>query len=269
MRPQRATALYATVLSTVLMVITASPCSAGTTVRIPTFIVVPGQKPNLDNVCLGPGAEVGQSKAGINGDRMLVTKIVGKSAMCKDKNTPLLAEVDLVPAENFQSTLSVELPTGFVTEPLTNKDRFDGARLKGTSKDRLIAFFVYGYNRKNTISFEKYAQIVRESQLKWNKALQTPVENLTIHGLAAQRWETTFTPPGLFAKERTHMTTLINGDKELAYVNVLVTSFRLPEERSKLQSLAESVRGLSDAEPAAEGVAPESIQSTDPKPPVD
>ena len=200
---------------------------------------------------------------------MLVTKIVGKSAMCTDKNTPLLAEVDLVPAENFQSTLSVELPTGFVTEPLTNKDRFDGARLKGTSKDRLIAFFVYGYNRKNTISFEKYAQIVRESQLKWNKALQTPVENLTIHGLAAQRWETTFTPPGLFAKERTHMTTLINGDKELAYVNVLVTSFRLPEERSKLQSLAESVRGLSDAEPAAEGVAPESIQSTDPKPPVD
>ena len=138
--------------------------------------------------------------------------------------TPLcLAEVDLVPAEYFQSTLSVELPTGFVTEPLTNKDRFDGARLKGTSKDRLITFFVYGYNRKNTISFEKYAQIVRKSQLKWNQALQTPIENLSLHGLAAQRWETTFTPPGLSAKERTHLTTLINGDKELAYVNVLVT----------------------------------------------
>jgi len=238
---------------------------AGTTYRMPIITFTPGEKPKLDNICVGESAAEGQSKLNVNGDRMVVRRVVGKSRMCRTKEAPVLAEVDLIPSQRFRSTLSVELPPQFVPEAITTHDRFNGVRLRAKDPKTSIQFTVSSYTREAIPDPKRYVLEQRERQMKWANPKQTDIEETTIHGAKASRWETAITVKALVSRSYTHLTTVIVGDRELVFTDVFGDSRHVPADHQPLWALSESLRGVSDAEPAAEGVAPP--EATEPETP--
>ncbi len=218
---------------------------AGAGVYTPIFIAIPGERAKPDEICVGSGAAVGEAEVSVNGDRLVIRKLLGSSQFCRDPGAPVLAQADLVESEQFKSGLTITVPRGFEALPLTTKDRFDGTRFKGT--DGPTEYLVQSYARKVIPDLDQYQELNRTKQSRWLHASQTPVEELTIDGAPARRWETTTRTDALGARSRTHMTTIIYGAKEVAYIDVLVTSFKLPAQRALLNGVGESVRGLSGA----------------------
>ncbi len=223
----------------------------------PIFIAIPGGRAKPDEICVGSAAAVGQFEVSINGDRMVVRSLLGSSPFCRDPSAPVLAQADLVESDQFKSSLTITVPRAFEKLPLTTRNRFDGIRFKGT--DGPTEYIVQSYARKVIPDLDKYQEFNRTNQSHWLHASQTPVEELMIDGAPARRWETTTRSDALGARSRTHMTTIIYGEQEVAYVDVLVTSFKLPAQRALLDGIGESVRGLSRS---SDNVASPPVQQT-------
>jgi len=231
----------------VLKMLFAGVCMAGGTAAAgaytPMFIAIPGERAKPDEICVGSAAAVGQFEVSINGDRMVVRNLLGSSSFCRDPAAPVLAQADLVESDQFKSGLTVTVPRGFEKLPLTTKERFDGMRFKGT--DGPTEYSVQSYARKLIPDLDQYQELNRVRQSHWPHASQTPVEELTIDGAPARRWETTTRSDAFGAHSRTHITTIVYGEKEVAFVDVLVTSFKLPAQRALLDGVGESLRGVS------------------------
>jgi hypothetical protein len=73
-------------------------------------------QPRKDQVCVADLVKVGDQIKNRNGDLLTVKALSGKSRMCKQSNIPILAEVEFTATGGFQSTLSIELPDGYVQQ---------------------------------------------------------------------------------------------------------------------------------------------------------
>ena len=171
-----------------LLTLAMAPASLAA-VSTPIFIALPGQRPKVDELCVATSAAVGQSEENVNSDRLILRSLSGTSPLCRDAGAPILAQADLVESDRFRSTLSITVPTGFSALPLTTKDRFDGKRFKGT--DGVTEYAVYSFARAAVPELDRYLETNRARQMQWLHASLTPVENLTIDGVPARRWETT------------------------------------------------------------------------------
>jgi len=214
-----------------------------------TYYTIPGKRPGLDNVCVTPELTVGAKSKNINGDVMEVTELLGKSAMCRAKDKPILAKVQLTPSADFTSTLKIGLPKDFVELPLTDKDRFDGKRFVANNRHRDITVYVSSWNRAGAVNFNTWIRQVRQNQIDGNDRTSSTVEELDFDGIEARRWVLMGGPAkGMFAKKKAWVETYIKGDKELVWVEVAINADDLDKHRDEIYAISESVSGLK-AEP--------------------
>lgn len=224
-------------------------------------IMTPGYRvaPRKDQICVAESLSVGRSFKNPNGDLLTVKSLSGKSAMCKKPATPILAEVEFIASATWQSTLSIELPEGYKQLDLTEKERFDGTRLRAVNKAKDVSIYVQSWDRRRTVQlFDLYVDAEkRDWATRGVKTKQTDTEKLAIHGAKAQRWETEIPGSGFLAPSFTHLTTDLLGQSEVVYIDVMTQTKKFPALREEAQKIGESLTGLVKEEPAADaGTAP-------------
>jgi hypothetical protein len=215
------------------------------------MVSMPGisMQPHKDQVCVADSVEVGDRIRNRNGDRLTVKTLSGKSLMCKQSNAPILAEVEFTASGWFHSTLSIELPEGYVQQDLTEKEKFDGNRLRAYNKATETTIRVQSWDGRH-LGLGAMIDQNRKDQAKSGPVTQTAVEELAIHGVTAARWETETKPRGLLAPHVTVMNTLLQGDErptgESEMVGVIVQgpTRKITPIHDQLQAVAETVVGL-------------------------
>ncbi|MGB6353289.1 MAG: hypothetical protein WBF21_04875 [Steroidobacteraceae bacterium] len=227
-------------------------------------MVMPGYsvKPRKDQICVVETLTVGQRFKNANGDLLTVKELSGKSPMCRNARTPILAEVEFIPSATWQSSLSIELPEGYTAVELSEKERFDGARLHAVNKAKDVSVYVQSWDRrKQEPIFNLY---VDNDKRAWAnrgfKSKQTETEKLTIHGAKAQRWESEIPGPTFLAPSFTHLTTDLLGDSEIVYLDVVTLTRKFAAVREEAKKIGESLTGLVKEEPAVDAAA---TQATD------
>ncbi len=217
-----------------------------------------GMTPRKDQICVAESLDVGRSFKNANGDLLTVKKLSGKSPMCKRPATPILAEVEFSASSTWQSTLSIELPEGYKQMDLTEKERFDGTRLRAVNKAKDVYIYVQSWDRRKTVQlFDLYVDAgKRDWATRGVNTKQTATEKLMIHGAKAQRWETEIPGSGFLAPSFTHLTTDLLGGSEVVYVDVMAQTKRFAALREEIKQIGESLTGLVDEEPAADQGTP-------------
>lgn len=218
-----------------------------------------GMTPRKDQICVAESLSIGRSFKNANGDLLTVKKLSGKSPMCKKPATPILAEVEFIASSTWQSTLSIELPEGYKQLDLTEKERFDGTRLRAVNKAKDVYVYVQSWDRRRTVQlFDLYVDAEkRDWATRGVKAKQTDTEKLVIHGANAQRWETEIPGSGFLAPSFTHLTTDLLGQSEVVYIDVMTPTRKFSALRQEVQNIGESLTGLVNEVPAADaGTAP-------------
>ena len=219
-------------------------------------IITPGYRiaPRKDQICVAESLNVGQSIKNPNGDLLTVKKLSGKSPMCKKPATPILAEVEFIASATWQSTLSIELPEGYKQLDLTEKERFDGTRMRAVNKAKDVSVYVQSWDRRRTVQlFDLYVDAEkRDWATRGVKTKQTDTEKLTIHGAKAQRWETEIPGSGFLAPTFTHLTTDLLGQSEVVYIDVMTQTKKFPALREEIQKIGESLTGLVKEEPTVD-----------------
>jgi hypothetical protein len=209
------------------------------------------QQARKDEVCVAPGLNVGNSTKSVNGDILTVSKLEGKSRLCSSPEKPVLAQVEFTSSPTFASLLTIELPAGYLSEELTNKEKFDAVRLRAGNKSKDVGIWVNSWNVKLYPSVDSVAAFQKSVQAKFQDAQQTPTEELTIRGATARRWVTEMTPAATpHGPRRTYVTTILQGDNEYVFVNVWTTAGKFSPLSAEMQQIAESVNGLKKADPA-------------------
>ena len=205
-----------------------------------------GMTPRKDQICVAESLNVGRSFKNPNGDLLTVKNLSGKSAMCKKPATPILAEVEFIASATWQSTLSIELPEGYKQLDLTEKERFDGTRLRAVNKSKDVYIYVQSWDRRRTVQlFDLYVDAEkRDWATRGVKTKQTDTEKLVIHGAKAQRWETEIPGSGFLAPSYTHVTTDLLGRSEVVYIDVMTLT------RRNLRHCARRSRKSAKASPA-------------------
>jgi hypothetical protein len=200
-------------------------------------------QPHKDQVCVADSVEVGDRMRNRNGDRLTVKTLSGKSVMCRQSNRPILAEVEFTASEWFHSTLSIELPEGYVQQDLTEKEKFDGTRLRAYNKSTETMIRVQSWGASD-LRLGAMIDRNRASQAKPERVTQTAVEEIAIHGVTAARWETETKPWSPLAPHVTAMTTLLQGEWEMVSVIVQGPTRKITPIHDQLQAVAETVAGL-------------------------
>lgn len=228
-----------------------------------------GMTPRKDQICVAETLNVGQSFRNANGDLLTVKKLSGKSPMCKKPAIPILAEVEFSASATWQSTLTIELPEGYTQLDLTEKERFDGARLHAVNKAKDVGVYVQSWDRRKRVQlFDLYVDNdKRDWATRGVKTKQTDTEKLKIHGAPAQRWETEIPGSGFLAPSFTHLTTDLLGQSEVVYINVTTQTKRFPALREEIKKIGESLAGLVKEEPAADAGIPPAAAPAEGAPP--
>ncbi|MGC1523453.1 MAG: hypothetical protein WA803_18055, partial [Steroidobacteraceae bacterium] len=187
-----------------------------------------------------------------------VKKLSGKSPMCKKPVSPILAEVEFTASSTWQSTLSIELPEGYKQMDLTEKERFDGTRLRAVNKSKDVYIYVQSWDRRRTVQlFDLYVDAEkRDWATRGVKTKQTDTEKLVIHGAKAQRWETEIPGSGFLAPSYTHVTTDLLGRSEVVYIDVMILTRKISALREEIQNIGESLTGLVNEDPADAATPP-------------
>jgi hypothetical protein len=221
-------------------------------------MVMPGYstKPRKDQICVVETLTVGRTFKNANGDLLTVRELSGKSPMCRNAHTPILAEVEFSASATWQSTLSIELPEGYTAVELSEKERFDGTRLHAVNKARDVSVYVQSWDRrKQEPIFNLY---VDNDRRVWTnrgfKSKQTETEMLMIHGARAQRWESEVPGTNILAPSFTHLTTDLLGDSEIVYLDVVTLTRKFAAMREEAKKIGESLTGLVKSDPAVDAV---------------
>ena len=229
----------------------------------------PGMTPRKDQICVAESLNVGQSFKNANGDLLTVKQLSGKSPMCKKPATPILASVEFSASATWQSTLSIELPEGYKQLDLTEKERFDGTRLRAVNNAKGVSIYVQSWDRRRKVQlFDLYVDNdKRDWATRGVKTKQTDTEKLKIHGAPAQRWETEIPGSGFLAPSFTHLTTDLLGQSEVVYIDVMTQTKRFPALREEIKKIGESLAGLVKEEPPADAGIPPAAAPAEGAPP--
>ena len=233
--------------------------------------VIPGEKPRKDQICVAGAAKVGDTFKNASGDLLTIKALSGFSLMCRKSNSPILASVEFSESDRFKSTLTIELPEGFVPRDPTEKEKFDGTRMRLVDKKASLYIRVESWERHEPFDFKAFAG-ERRKQLQTTgvDVAQTDIESLSVHGAPAFRWETETKPWSPFVAHITEITTVLEGDAEIVLVKVYGPTKSVEQAREKVLAIGESVvwQGK-DAIPAAAtppAVAPSAPAASPPPP---
>ena len=204
--------------------------------------VIPGEKPRKDQICVTGAAKVGDTFKNASGDLLTIKALSGFSLMCHKSNLRNLASVEYSESDRFKSTLTIELPEGFVQRDPTEKEKFDGTRMRLFDKTASLYIRVESWERHEPFDLKAFAD-GRRKQLQTTgvDVAQTDIESLSVHGAPAFRWETETKPWSPFVVHITEITTVLEGDAEIVLVKVYGPTKSVEQAREKVVAIGESV----------------------------
>lgn len=204
--------------------------------------VIPGEKPRKDQVCVTAAAKVGDSFKNASGDLLTIKALSGFSRMCHKSNLAILASVEFSESDRYKSTLTIELPEGFVQRDPTEKEKFDGTRMRLVDKTASLYIRVESWERYEPFDLKEFAEARRKTlQTTGVNVTQTDIESLRVHGAPAFRWETETKPWSPLATHITEFTTVLEGDAEIVLVKVYGPTKSVEKAREKVLAIGESV----------------------------
>ena len=204
--------------------------------------VIPGEKPRKDQVCVTATAKVGDSFKNASGDLLTIKALSGFSLMCRKSNLIFLASVEFSESDRFKSALTIELPEGFVQRDPTEKEKFDGTRMRLFDKTDSLYIRVESWERHGAFDLKAFADGRRKTlQTAGVDVAQTDIEPLNVHGAPAFRWETETKPWSPFVAHITEITTVLQGDAEVVLVKVYGPTKSVEKAREKVLAIGESV----------------------------
>jgi hypothetical protein len=204
--------------------------------------VIPGEKPRKDQVCVAGAAKVGDTFKNASGDLLTIKALSGFSLMCRKSNLGILASVEFSESRRFKSALTIELPEGFVKRDPTEKEKFDGTRMRLVDKSASLYIRVESWERHEPFDFKAFADGRRKTlQTTGVDVAQTDIESLNVHGAPAFRWETETKPWSPFVAHITEVTTVLEGDAEIVLVKVYGPTKSVEQAREKVLAIGASV----------------------------
>jgi hypothetical protein len=207
--------------------------------------VIPGssQQARKDQVCVSETAKIGDSFRNASGDLLTIKALSGKSAMCHKPDLRILASVEFSESTRFQSALTIELPEGSAQLDLTEKEKFDGMRMRLHNKTLSLGIKVQSWERQRNGRFDlkAFADKTRKSQAAGLTVAQTEIESLTVNGAPALRWEMETKPWSPIAMHATWITTVLAGDSEIVLVDIWGPTKSVTPTREKIRAVGESV----------------------------
>jgi hypothetical protein len=233
---------FATIIALTLAAGIAAAASHGGGVIV---TVIPGssQQAHKDQVCVPDIAKIGDSFRNASGDLLTIKALIGKSGMCHKPDLRILASVEFSESTRFQSALTVELPEGFTQMDLTEKEKFDGVRLRLLEKSSMLAIRVQSWERVRNGRFDlrSFADKNRTLQAAGLTVAQTEIESLTVDGAPALRWEMETKPWSPIAMHLTHITTVLGGDSEIVTIDIWGPTKSVTNARENLLAVGESI----------------------------
>lgn len=206
-----------------------------------TITVIPAQHPRKDQICVTSAAKVGDTFKNASGDLLTITAISGYSLMCTRHNSRTLASVQFSPSSSLQSAMTIELPEGFAPLELSEKEKFDGFRMRLFDKNDSLHIRVKSWERDAKFDLKTFTDKQRELQAGTGNVVQTDIESLTINGVPAMRWETETKPLLPLGQHLTVITTVLAGDSETLVVHVWGSPKNVTQAHEKLLAIGESV----------------------------
>jgi hypothetical protein len=236
-----------------------------------TVTVIPGEHPRKDQICVTSVAKVGDAFKNTRGDLLTITAISGFSLMCTKHSLRTLASAEFSPASSFQSAMTIDLPEGFVALELTEKEKFDGIRMRLADKKASLYMRVKSSENHPPFDLKAFVDQQRELQTSVVKVAQSDIESLAINGVSAMRWETETKPWQPLGQHLTVITTVLAGDSETVVVHVWGSPKNVAQAREKLLAIGESVawhdkEAMPLPDDAAPSAAPASSATAAPTP---
>lgn len=235
------------------------------------FFFIPGSAPRAvadaftgakGNICVKEGTQVGQILTSGNGNTAKVLSLSGTSSICQNPTLPIRAELEFT--YNFTSRAGIDLSDDFQPGTINDLERFNGWLLKATSKNtQNHGIQISATTKKANLNIETVANSIEQASLK-NARLKdvasARTEKLTINGMPAVRFEISGTLSGIFGQRITYQYTILEGDNEIAVVNVYAPIAYMESNRQELQKVTERVSGLRSADAASPPVVAPPIQ---------
>lgn len=206
------------------------------------------------DICVASSAKVGDTSRSANGNVVTIKELSGTSSRCKKPELPVLAKVEFTASE-FSSKAGINLPDGYTPQSLTDIQKFNGALLMAKNNATDSGIFITSAKRDVISDVPTFAAKVRENQTKTlDDAEQSDIEQLTINGMKAWRFETNGKVKNLFGTRYTYLITILEGDSEVVSINAWTRTNRYEIEKADMKQLASNVTGLTAPAPQEEKV---------------
>ena len=197
------------------------------------------------DTCVAETAKVGDTFRSPNGNVSTIKSLSGTTSRCAKAELPIRALVEYSMSSSFTSKAGIDLPEGYVPQSLTNLHRFNGYLLRATNSATDSGVLVTSTKREVISDMTNYVSNLRPLQVKaLDDAQQSEIEQLTINGMRAWRYETTGKTKNLFGTRYTYQMTVLEGAKEVLTINAWTTAGNYDEKKAELKQLALNVSGM-------------------------
>lgn len=211
--------------------------------------------------CVGPNAKVGDTYRSVNGNIQTIKSLSGTSSRCVKPEQPIRARIEYTNSTTFLSKAGINIPDGFAPQNLTDLQKFNGGLLMAKNNVTDSGFYVSSVKRDVVSDLDAYSLKVRTNQAKpLDEPQQSEIEQLTINGIAAWRFETKGKVKNIFGTRYTYLTTILEGANEILILNAWTKTGNYEKQPEELKALAKSISGL-EAPILKDGVIASTLQS--------
>ncbi len=156
-------------------------------------IAVPLPKPSSpSDGCVSGNYKVGDTMRSDSGNILTIKSLFGTNFHCKEVDKPILATVEFTASPSFTPQAKIPLPDGFIEKPFGEMRKFNGEILFAHNDDLNEGFIVTSNKNDGVLNPLAFTVNLKKQQaLKMNNVEQTEIEQFTINGLPALRFEKT------------------------------------------------------------------------------
>lgn len=227
------------------------------------------------NMCVPESAKVGETLHSPTGNVAMIKYIEGKDLLCRaDDKKPVLATVEYT-MSSFSSKAGISLPDGYVSRPLSPRERFDGVVLEAWNEYRGAGTSITAASRDVIAEIEVYVDNARSSEATLlDDAVQTETERLNINGLNGWRFQTKGRVKSFMGAHVTRVVTILEGQNEVLAVKVWTRTSNFAEQKQELLDMARQVMGIAPpkgtaaADRASGGSQPAATQTPEARTPI-
>jgi hypothetical protein len=207
------------------------------------FFFLPGSLfAGKGDTCVAESAKVGDT-INKNGSAFVVKAISGKSSRCSNSDHPILVEVEARPQDNNVTQARIDIPDGWVQQPVTDSLKTGGVVMYATNKTLDAGLQLATWKRAGITDvgdFVASRKALQTSRLKESE--QFPTTRLIVSGLPAWRYELRGRAPnGIDIK---YTATIVESEQEIVGVLAWTTAAGFEQTRERLVSIADSIAGL-------------------------